>query len=87
MSRRHAFWYQSSESTVDEQGDSRRVHRSSPRIHGPKYCGKCRAASGSRIDKIDPNQNSPRYLVSIRGNQRLGASLRRLGVNTVPIAS
>jgi hypothetical protein len=39
------------------------------------------------IDKIDPNQNSPRCLISIRGNQRLGASLRHLGVNTVPIAS
>jgi hypothetical protein len=39
------------------------------------------------IANTDDDQNSPRCLISARGTQRLAGSLRRLGVNTVPIAS
>lgn len=39
------------------------------------------------IANTDDDQNSPRCLISVRGTQRLAGSLRRLGVNTVPIAS
>lgn len=39
------------------------------------------------IANTDDDQNSARCLISARGTQRLAGSLRRLGVNTVPIAS
>jgi hypothetical protein len=39
------------------------------------------------IANTDDDQNSPRCLISVRGTQRLAGSLRRLAVNTVPIAS
>jgi hypothetical protein len=39
------------------------------------------------IAKTDDDQNSPRCLISIRGTQRLGGSVRRLGANTLPVVS
>jgi hypothetical protein len=39
------------------------------------------------INKTDDDQNSPRCLISIRGTQRLSASVRRIGVNTLPLVT
>jgi hypothetical protein len=56
------------------------------------YMGRSIAANAELLQvqviaKTGSDPNLPRCLISIRGAQRLGASVRRIGINTLPVVS
>ena len=71
-------------------GESRRANQEECEQAAETYLNQTLANVGDLltvrvVSEVDPDPNSPRCLIAVRGTQPLTASVRNLGVSPVPI--